>query len=110
MSKDAKPKGNTLNDALAENDPDTVCRNKIDKVLAGMLEEGAERWEYEGAFAKRTTDLTEGALRGYRFIYRKHVAISPRMGERREKVLWFASPAVAQKFREKSGAKEPQQS
>lgn len=105
-SSSAKKVSKSLADALAQNDPDTVYRNAIDARLESMRSIGSEEWDYERDFAKGC-GWSEQIIQRYRDMYRKHVAIAARMGDRRAKVLWFADVGVAEKFRAKSGAKMP---
>lgn len=106
-SSSKKSIGKSLADALAANDPDTVYRNAIDARLAAMRANGPEEWDYERDFAKGC-GYSEQIVQRYRVVYKRHVAIAPRMGDRRNgKCIWFADAAVADKFRAKSGAKSP---
>jgi len=100
-------KAKTLDDALADNDPDTLNRRAIDGRISAMLEIGPQEWDYEQDFAK-AAELSVQIVQRYRPKYVKHWVVAPKIGERRAaKCLWFADPKVAQKFRDKVGIKAP---
>ena len=97
-----KPKAKTFSDALRGHDPDTIIREKIEAKFASMLSIGPEEWDEEQVFCSSSPKISVKAIVPYREIYKAHVAIAPARDDRAPKVLWFADPKFAARFREKT--------
>ena len=99
----SKPKAKTLNDALKGHDPDTIIRDKIEIQFSVMLARGPEEWDEESVFcSKENADISIKQITPYREIYKSHVVTAPGRRDRAAKILWFADPKVASRFREKT--------
>lgn len=95
----AKAKPKTINDFLAENDRDTIIRNKITTQLAAMLKISPEQHDSERDFCTaagvNTVDLVD-----FRDEFRKYVAYVPKILGKKARYVWFADPRkVPAKFR-----------
>lgn len=97
----SQPKAKTLNDALKGHDPDTINRSKIEAQFSAMRARGPEEWDEEQTFCANAK-VTSKQILPYREVYKGHVAIAPSRDDRAPKVLWFADPKVAARFREKT--------
>lgn len=97
-------KAKTLDDALRGYDPDTINRGKIESQFAAMLAIGPMEWDEEPNFCSNAKISTKAIL-PYREVYKAHVAIAPARDDRAPKVLWFADPKFAAKFRDKVAKK-----
>lgn len=95
-------KAKTLDDALKGHDPDTIIRGKIEAQFAAMRAIGPEEWDEEPDFCSKAQKISTKAILPYREVYKAHVAIAPSRDDRAPKVLWFAEPKFAARFREKT--------
>lgn len=102
----SSPKAKTLNDALKSHDPDTINREKIEAQFSSMRSIGPEEWDEESVFCSNAKISSKTILQ-YREVYKAHVAVAPARDDRAPKVLWFADPRFAMKFREKTAKKSP---
>jgi hypothetical protein len=98
-------KAKTLDDALKGHDPDTIIRGKIEAQFAAMRAVGPEEWDEEPDFCSKAQKISLKTIVPYREVYKSHVAIAPPKGDRAAKVLWFADPKFASKFRDKTAKK-----
>lgn len=89
----------TAADFRAAHDPDVVVPNKIRAVLAEMLREGKENWEYEGDIVRRAK-LGMAQLTQFRELFADHIVVAPSESGRAARRVWFADAKVAQKIRE----------
>lgn len=88
---------NTLSDFKAQFDQNVVVPNKIRAALAALQREGAEAWEFESEFVKRS-GLSQTQIATFRAQFEKHVVVVRATG-RNERKVWFANPKTATKAR-----------
>lgn len=92
-----KPK--TLTDFMADNDRETIMRNKIGSAFRQMLKVGPQEHDTDTDFAKRC-GIQLAELTKFRDEFHKHVAFIPKLLGRKARYVWFADPKVVPaKFR-----------
>lgn len=80
---------------LAAHDPETKSRKAIDQVLAQMLKEGKDRFEYESDF-RAMTGLAPAQLSAVRDRYTKHIVVAGGgNGRKSHKLVWCATASFA---------------
>jgi hypothetical protein len=90
----------TLDDFMAENDRDTVVKNKVKAALAALAKEsGPQAHEGETELAKRC-GLQLAEVARLRAELHKHVAFVPKLLGRKARYVWFSdTKVVPAKFR-----------
>lgn len=95
----AKPK--TVADFLAENDKETIIRNRIQAQFAAMLKVSPEEYAYERDFCS-AAHINPVNIVDFRVEFRQHVAFVPTTLGKKERYVWFGNPKkVPEKFRYK---------
>jgi hypothetical protein len=93
-----KSKAKNLNDFRATFDPDVIVPAKIRTVLAQMLKDGADSWDYETAIVKQA-GINSAQLAAYREQFAAHIVETRMLGNAHSRRVWFADPKVAAKVR-----------
>ena len=94
----AKPAAKTLDDFRAAHDKNVIVPNKIRAALSALEKEGAENWEYELDFLKRS-GLSVTDLATFRSQFEAHIVEAASTHGRSAKRVWFGNAKVAAKVR-----------